>query len=315
MINGYNILIAAYPGSSLNHAPAALTSLSPPAPIPPWIMAKIHPTAIVENPANLADDVIVGPQAYIGPDVKIGPGCVIGIKATLVNKVTLGKNNKLFTGATIGENGQDIHFDNPEAEVVIGDNNVFREQITVHQPSVKGNKTTIGNNCYFMADAHVAHDCHVGNHVIMVNKTGIAGHVEVGDNALISGIVMAHQFVRIGAYAVIGGVSKATRDILPFTMNNGNPALAFGLNAVGLKRSGMTPAERSAIKQAFQIFYLRGLSTPNAIDTIANELLPSLPAASPEYARIEYLAAWLQKSKRGFTFHSSRKKEVENETE
>ncbi len=278
-------------------------------------MPKIHPTAIVENPANLADDVVVGPQAYIGPEVKIGPGCVIGIKATLVNKVTLGKNNRLFTGATIGEDGQDLHFNNPEAEIVIGDNTIFREQITVHQPTVKGNKTTIGNNCYFMADAHVAHDCHVGNNVIMVNKTGIAGHVELGDNVLISGVSMVHQFVRVGAFAVLGGVSKGTRDILPFTLTNGNPALAFGLNVVGLKRSGMTPAERSAIKQAFQVFYLKGLSTSNAIDTIANELLPSLPAGSPEYKRIEYLAGWLQKSKRGFTFHSSKRKEAESEAE
>ncbi len=278
-------------------------------------MAKIHPTAIVENPANLADDVVVGPQAYIGPDVKIGPGCVIGIKATLVNRVTLGKNNRLFTGATIGENGQDLHFNNPEAEIVIGDNNVFREQITVHQPTVKGNKTTIGNNCYFMADAHVAHDCHVGNNVIMVNKTGITGHVELGDNVLIGGITMAHQFVRVGAFAVIGGVSKATRDVLPFTLTNGNPALAHGLNLVGLKRGGFTPAERSAIKQAFQIFYLRDLSTSIAIEMIASELLPSLPEGSPERTRIEYLSRWLSTTKRGFTFHASKRKEVESEAE
>lgn len=278
-------------------------------------MPKIHASAIVENPANLADDVVVGPQAYIGPDVKIGAGCKIGIKATLVNRVTLGKNNQLFTGATIGENGQDLHFDNPEAEIVIGDNNIFREQITVHQPSVKGNKTTIGNNCYFMADAHVAHDCHVGNNVVMVNKTGIAGHVEVGDGVLIAGIVMAHQFVRVGAYAVIGGVSKATRDILPYTMNNGNPALAYGLNAVGLKRSGMIPAERSAIKQAFQIFYLKNLSTSKAIEAITHELLPSLPADSAEHKRIAYLVEWFKPTKRGFTFHSSKRHEVESEVE
>jgi UDP-N-acetylglucosamine acyltransferase len=278
-------------------------------------MPKIHPTAIVENPANLADDVVVEAQAYIGPDVKIGPGCFIGIRATLVNKVTLGKNNRLFTGATIGEAAQDVHFNNPEAEIVIGDNNVFREHITVHQPTVKGNKTTIGNNCYFMADAHVAHDCHVGDNVIMVNKTGIAGHVELGNNVLLSGLTMVHQFVRVGAFAVLGGVSKATRDILPFTLNNGNPAVAYGLNAVGLKRSGLSPAERSAIKQAFQIFYLKGLSVSAAIDAIANELLPSLPQGSPEYARIEYLANWLKNSKRGFTVHASRRKEVESEAE
>lgn len=276
-------------------------------------MAKIHPTAVVENPANLAEDVVVGPLAYVGPEVKIGPGCVVGIRATLTNRVTLGKNNTIFTGATIGENGQDIHFNNPEAEIVIGDNNIFREHITIHQPTVKGNKTTVGNNCYIMADAHIAHDCHVGDGVIMVNKSGIAGHAEIGNYALISGLVMVHQFVRVGAYAVIGGVSKATRDVLPFTMNNGNPALAFGLNLVGLKRSGMSPAERSAIKQAFQIFYLKDLSTSAAIDAITNELLPSLPAGSAEYKRIEYLVQWFKGSKRGFTFHASKKHEVEDE--
>lgn len=278
-------------------------------------MPKIHPTAVVENPTNLADDVVVHAMAYIGPDVKIGAGSEVGVRATITNRVTLGKNNKIFTGAALGEGAQDIHFDNPEAEIVIGDNNVFREFATVHQPTIKGNKTTIGNGCYFMAVSHVAHDCHVGNNVIMVNKTGIAGHVEVGDNALISGLVMVHQFVRVGAFAVLGGVSKATRDILPFTMNNGNPALAFGLNVVGLKRSGMSPAERSAIKQAFQIFYLKDLSTPKAIDAIQNELLPSLPEGSPERKRIEYIGEWLKTSKRGFTFHASKRHEVENETE
>ncbi|HRP70535.1 MAG TPA: acyl-ACP--UDP-N-acetylglucosamine O-acyltransferase [Turneriella sp.] len=278
-------------------------------------MPKIHPTAVVENPTNLADDVVVHAMAYIGPDVKIGAGSEVGVRATITNRVTLGKNNKIFTGAALGEGAQDIHFDNPEAEIVIGDNNVFREFATVHQPTIKGKKTTIGNGCYFMAVSHVAHDCHVGNNVIMVNKTGIAGHVEVGDNALISGLVMVHQFVRVGAFAVLGGVSKATRDILPFTMNNGNPALAFGLNVVGLKRSGMSPAERSAIKQAFQIFYLKDLSTPKAIDAIQNELLPSLPEGSPERKRIEYIGEWLKTSKRGFTFHASKRHEVENETE
>lgn len=278
-------------------------------------MPKIHPTAVVENPANLADDVIVHAFAYIGPDVKIGSGTEVGIRATIKNRVTLGKNNRIFTGATIGENAQDIHFNNPEAQIIIGDNNIFRETITVHQPAKVGNTTRIGNGCYFMADAHVAHDCQFGDNIIMVNKSGCAGHVEVGDGALISGLVMVHQHVRIGAYAVIGGVSKATRDVLPYTMNNGNPALAFGLNNLGLKRSGMTPAERSAIKQAFQIFYLRDLATSKAIEAISGELLPALPAGSPEHKRIEYLAQWLKASKRGYTFHSSKKGEVEEEIE
>lgn len=278
-------------------------------------MPKIHPSAVVENPANLADDVIVHPFAYIGPDVKIGPGTEVGIRATIKNKVTIGANNKIFTGATIGENAQDVSFNNPQAEVIIGDNNIFRETITVHQPTKAATPTRIGNGCFFMADAHVAHDCQFGNNIIMVNKSGCAGHVQVGDGALISGLVMVHQNVRIGAYAVIGGVSKATRDVLPYTMNNGNPALAFGLNVVGLKRSGMSPAERSAIKQAFQIFYLKDLPTSKAIEAIQKELVPSLPEGSAERKRIEYLGEWLASSKRGFTFHSSKKGEVEEEIE
>lgn len=276
-------------------------------------MPKIHPTAVVENPSNLADDVIVQPFAYIGPDVRIGAGTEVGIRATIKNKVTIGKNNKIFTGAIIGENGQDLSFNNPQAEITIGDNNTFRENITIHQPSKVGNATRVGNGCYIMADAHIAHDCQFGNNVIMVNKSGCGGYVEVGDGALISGLVFAHQNVRVGAYAVIGGVSKATRDVLPFTMNNGNPALAFGLNNLGLKRSGMTPAERSAIKEAFQIFYLRDFSTSKAIETISAELLPSLPPGSAEYKRIDYLAQWLKVSKRGYTFHASKKSEMPEE--
>lgn len=276
-------------------------------------MARIHPTAIVENPSNLADDVVVHAFAYVGPDVKIGAGTEVGIRATIRNRVTLGKNNKIFTGATIGENAQDIHFNNPDAHIMIGDNNIFRETITVHQPAKIGNSTRIGNGCYFMADAHVAHDCQFGDNVIMVNKSGCAGHVQVGDGALISGLVMVHQNVRVGAYAVIGGGSKATRDILPFTMNNGNPALAFGLNLIGLKRAGMTPVERTAIKNAFQLFYLKDLSTTKAIEAISTELLPSLPQGSPEHKRIAYLAEWLKTSKRGYTFHSSKKSEMPEE--
>jgi len=278
-------------------------------------MPRIHPTAVVENPSNLADDVIVHPFAYIGPNVKIGAGSEIGVRATIINRVTMGKNNRLFTGACIGENGQDIHFNNPEAQIVIGDNNIFRETITIHQPSKIGNTTRIGSGCYFMADSHVAHDCQLGDNVIMVNKSGLGGHAEIGDGALISGLVFVHQNVRVGAYAIIGGVSKATRDVLPYTMNNGNPALAFGLNLLGLKRSGMTPAERGAIKQAFQIFYLKDLSTTQAIETIAKEFLPSLPANSPEYKRIKYLADWLGVSKRGYTFHASKKAEIPDEME
>ncbi len=271
-------------------------------------MSRIHPTAIVDPQAQVADDVEIGPFSIIGPRVKIGSGTKIGAHVIFRNWVEVGKNNVFHDMSVIGDTAQDVNFHNLEqGKVVIGDHNIFREHITIHLPKVQGNETRIGNYCYLMATTHVAHDCHVGNHVIMVNQTGLAGHVIVDDHAFLSGHVMVHQFVRVGSYAIIGGGTKATRDVPPFTMVNGNPAVAYGLNVVGLKRSQMTPAERSAIKQAFQILYLKGLPLPKAIAQLENELLPSLPAASPELLRIEYFVKFLKNSQRGMVFHHSAK--------
>lgn len=270
-------------------------------------MPKIHQTAIVESGAVLADDVEVGPFTIIGPQVTVGAGTKIGPHVNLAGKVTIGERNRLFHSVSIGEPAQDVSANHSDGEVVIGSDNILREYANVHQPAKQGGKTIIGNNVFMMANSHVAHDCHIGNHVIMVNYAGIAGHAHVGDYALVSGLCMVHQFVRIGAYSVLGGCSKATRDTLPFSLNNGNPAVSFGLNLVGLKRNKFSPAERTAIKNAYQLFYLKGLSQSDAIKAIKEELLPSLPENSPEKNRIQYLTDFLISSKRGYTFHNSQR--------
>lgn len=271
-------------------------------------MAKIHPTALVDSKAELAEDVEVGPYSIIGPQVKIGPGTKIGAFVVFRNRVEVGENNTFHDQSVIGDIGQDVHFRNfEEAKVVIGNHNIFREHVTIHQPSVPGNTTKIGNHCFFMATTHIAHDCQVGDHVIMVNQSGLAGHAIVHDHAFISGLVMVHQFCRIGSYAIIGGCTKVTRDVPPFTMVNGNPALAYGLNVVGLRRAQMSQAERSAIKQAFQILYLKGYSLSEALKVFENEFLPSLPEGSQERSRIAYFVEFLKGGKRGLVFHHSRK--------
>lgn len=269
----------------------------------------IHETALVDEKARIADNVSVGPYSIIGPDVEIGEGTEIGPYVTISNRVKIGRNNTFFRSCVIGENPQDVSFDNDEAEVVIGDNNIFREFVTVHQPSVKGNQTRVGDNNFFMVETHLAHDVIVGNHVTLVNQTGAAGHVIIDDYAFISGLVMLHQFVRVGQYAIIGGSSKATRDIPPFTMANGNPALIRGLNVVGLKRSGMSPSERSVIKKAFQILYLKGNSVKKAEEIITDEIASTLEEGSGEKKRIDYFLDFLKGSeKRGISSHSGEDK-------
>ncbi len=265
----------------------------------------IHPSAIIEPGARIGENVKIGPFCIIGPEVEIGDNTELYSNVRIVGKTKIGSGNRIFSGTVIGEDAQDVHFNNPEAEIIIGDNNIFRENCTVHKPKIKGEKTIIGNKNYFMVNVHIAHDCIVGNNIVIVNNSGLAGHVTVDDNAMISGLSMVHQFTRIGSYAMIGGVSKVTRDIPPFTLVNGNPATVHGLNAVGLRRAGMSESERRAIRSAFKILYLRGQSAPKAVETIEKELLSTLPEGSNEKARIDYFVNFLKETKRGIAFHES----------
>lgn len=268
-------------------------------------MADVHPSAIVESGAKIADRVKIGPFCIIGREVELGEGCELISHVVIQNKVKIGKNNRFFPYACLGMEAQDLHFDNFAGHIEVGDNNVFREYFNTHLPKIKDGVTKIGSNGYFMANSHIAHDCIVGDNVILVNYAGLAGHVEIGNNALISGVSMVHQFCRVGEYAIVGGVTKVTRDVPPYCMANGNPATIPGLNIVGLKRSGMSAAERSIIKKAFQIFFLQNRSVSGAIEGL-KELAKTIPdSETAQKSRLTSFIEFVAGGKRGIAAHSS----------
>jgi UDP-N-acetylglucosamine acyltransferase len=214
------------------------------------VATQIHPTAIVGQHAQLGDRVTVGPYAIVEDYAVIGDGTQIGAHATVHSFTRLGKDNQIFNYADVGGLPQDLKFDGSETWLEIGDNNVIREFATIHRSNNSHDKTLMGNNNFIMAYAHIAHNCVIGNHTIIVNYVGLSGHVEVEDRAFVSGGTLVHQFVKIGRMAMVGGGSRITRDILPFSMAVGNPAGFYGLNLVGLRRNQMPAPVRNAIKRA-----------------------------------------------------------------
>ncbi|HRZ67775.1 MAG TPA: acyl-ACP--UDP-N-acetylglucosamine O-acyltransferase, partial [Candidatus Omnitrophota bacterium] len=195
---------------------------------------KIHPTAIVDKKAELAGSVEVGPYAFIGPDVKIGDGTVVGAHAVIDGYTSIGRNNRIFTGAVIGSITQDLKFKGERSFVKIGDGNIIREYVTVNMGTDRDSSTVVGNNVLLMAYSHVAHDCIVKDGAILANCVALAGYVTIEEKAVIGGLSGVHQFVRIGRLAIIGGCSKATQDVVPFSNCDGHPLKIYGLNTVGL---------------------------------------------------------------------------------
>ncbi len=217
---------------------------------------KIHPTAIVSQAAQIADNVEIGPYSIIGDDVKIGEGTIIKSHVVIEGDTTIGKNNVIFPFASIGMVPQDLKFKGEKAKLVIGDNNKIREHVTIHLGTEDGAMiTTIGNNCLFMVGSHVAHDCIIGNHVILANNATLAGHVEVGDHVIIGGLSAVHQFARIGKGAMIGGMSGVENDVIPNGLVIGERASLAGLNIVGMKRRGIAREDIHALRNFFkQVF-------------------------------------------------------------
>ena len=218
----------------------------------------IHPTAIVAADARLGAHVRIGPCAVIEEDVALGEGCEIAAHAVIKRHTRMGARNRVAEHAVIGGDPQDLKFGAGTLSCVeIGDDNVFREGVTVHRGSREGSSTRIGNGCFLMAYAHVAHDCVVGDQVVMVNHAGISGDAEVQDGAFLSGFVGVHQFCRIGRMAMIGGLTKLVQDALPFCITDGNPGRARGLNLTGLRRGGFSREEIAALKEAYRMLYAR----------------------------------------------------------
>ncbi|MGE4357335.1 MAG: acyl-ACP--UDP-N-acetylglucosamine O-acyltransferase [Candidatus Omnitrophota bacterium] len=254
-------------------------------------MANIHSTAIVSPGAKLAKTVSVGAFSFIGPNVVIDEGTTIGMSCVIEGNTRIGKNCRIFTGAVIGSIPQDLKFKGEKTFLEIGDNNIIREYVTINLGTKATGKTVIGNNNLIMAYSHIAHDCRIGNGVIIANVGTLAGHVTIEDKAVIGGMVAIHQFVRVGKLAIIGGCSKVIQDVPPFSICDGHPAKVYGLNVVGLRRAGIKSEIRNSLKTALKLLFQSGLSISHALEEIEKRL--------PPCEEIEHLINFVKTSQRG----------------
>ncbi|MFP4497218.1 MAG: acyl-ACP--UDP-N-acetylglucosamine O-acyltransferase [Vulcanimicrobiota bacterium] len=233
---------------------------------------KIHPTAIIEEGAQLASDVVVGPYSIIGKDVKIGKGTVIHEHVLITGWTTIGEDNEIFKGAVIGEAPQDLGYKGERSYVNIGNKNNIREYVTIHRGAEADGETVIGNENLLMAYCHIAHNCHLGNQIIMANYIGLAGHVVVEDQVVFGGLSGIHQYARIGRLAMIGGYSKIIQDIPPFVLVEGLPVRILSLNSVGMRRRGIGSESRNALKSAIALLTSRKYKRRELPDVIRNNV-------------------------------------------
>ena len=255
-------------------------------------MSLIHPLAAVDPGARLADGVRVGPFAVIGAGVEIGEGTEVGAGAHVYGPARIGRENKIYPGAAIGFDPQDLKFQGEEVWLEIGDRNVFREFCTVHRGTAKGGGVTrVGSDSLFMAYAHIGHDCQVGSRIIFANSATLAGHVEVHDDANISAFSSVHQFCRVGRHAYVGGYTVATMDVLPYVKTVGQKPACYGLNSIGLKRKGFDADRVRRLELAYRILVRSKLNTPHALERLKAEL-----AGDPD---VDYLIDFVESSQRG----------------
>jgi UDP-N-acetylglucosamine acyltransferase len=237
---------------------------------------SIHPQAIIDPSAKIGKNVEIGPWTLIGPDVEIGDGTQIMSHVVIKGPTKIGKNNRIFQFSSVGEECQDMKFAGEQTRLEIGDNNVIRESCTIHRGTTQDQGITkIGSGNLFMAYVHVAHDCVIGNRSIFANSTTLAGHVHVGDNVILGGGTMVHQFCKIGTHSMSAGGSIVLRDIPAFVMASGQSASAHGLNTEGLKRRGFSPDLILTLKRAYKVVFRKGLKLSDALEelsVIANEV-------------------------------------------
>ena len=253
--------------------------------------ASIHPTAIVHPTAVVAEDVEIGPFAIVGENCTVGPGSVIATRAVLERNVCLGRDVKVGVGTVIGGDPQDLKYKGEPTTVEIGDGTVIREYTTINRGTTQSFKTTVGKDCFLMSYVHLAHDCHVGDGVIISNGTQLAGHVTIDTKAILSGLVAVHQFAMIGGYCFIGGCSRVAKDVPPYVKAVGNPIKLYGLNSVGLERNGIPEEVRRELKRAYRLFFKSGINLTQARERAAAELHP--------YPEIREFLAFFDRSDRG----------------
>ena len=234
--------------------------------------SRIHPTAIIAPDADIAADVEIGAFAIIGEGCTIDSGCVIAPRATLERNVTLGRGVRVGIGTVLGGAPQDLKYAGEETTVEIDDGSVIREYATINRGTAHSFKTTVGTNCLIMSYVHIGHDCRVGNSVILSNVVQLAGHVTIEDKAIISGVSAVHQFARIGRHSFIGGMSRVSKDIPPFLKAVGNPVKLYGLNTIGLQRSGMDEETIRELKRAYRLLFRSDLNVTQAIERARMEI-------------------------------------------
>jgi UDP-N-acetylglucosamine acyltransferase len=252
---------------------------------------RIHPTAIIDPGARLGVDVEVGPWGLVGPGVEVGDRCRLGPRVTLQQQVRLASGVSLGEGTLVGGDPQDTKYRNEETWVEIGADTLIREYCTINRGTTATGRTVVGANCFLMTYVHVAHDCVLGDHVVIANATQMAGHVTVQDHAIISGLNAIHQFVTIGEYSFIGGGSRVNQDVPPFTKAVGSPIELYGLNTIGLQRAGVAAEVVTSLKRAYRIVFNSDLSLGRAIARAREEVAP-LP-------EVERFLSFVESSGRG----------------
>jgi UDP-N-acetylglucosamine acyltransferase len=254
-------------------------------------MSQIHPTALVHDDAQIGADVQIGAYAIVGEGCVVGDGSVIAPRATLEKNVILGERVKVGVGTVLGGDPQDLKYKGEHTTVEIGDGTTIREYTTINRGTTQSFKTTVGKNCFLMSYVHLAHDCHIGDGVIISNATQLAGHVTVDEKAILSGLVAVHQFATIGRYCFIGGCARVAKDVPPYVKAVGNPIKLYGLNSVGLERNGFPEDVRRELKRAYRLFFKSELNLSQARERALAEL--------HRYPEIEEFLAFFERSDRG----------------
>ncbi len=252
----------------------------------------IHPTAVVDSKAEIGSDCEIGPYCVVGGHVVLGPRCKLHSHVVIDGYTRLGSANEVFPFTTIGLKTQDLKWKGGITHTEIGDNNTFREGVTVHSATGNGETTRIGSNNHILIGSHVGHNALLGNHIIL-SGAGLAGHVTIEDHAIVGGRAAVHQFCRVGTMSIIGGCAKVVQDVCPFMLVDGNPGETKTINKIGLERNGVSDEVQAALKQAYKILFREGLTIPNALEKIDQEL-PPLP-------EVKHLVQFVRSSERGIT--------------
>lgn len=259
------------------------------------IRLVIHPSAVVSPQARIGNRVRIGPFCVVGANVELGDDCVLHSHVVLEGHSKIGRSNEFYPFAAIGGKTQDLKYIGEPTALEVGDFNVFRENTTVHRGTHEGLPTRIGSHNLLLCYSHVAHDCQLGDHIILSNSVGLAGHIVVEDHVIISGFAAAHQFCRIGKHAIIGGLTKIVQDVPPFMIVDGNPASTRGLNTIGLQRRGFAEDDIRALKSAYKKLFLK------KDGNLANSISSLKATHAADTPQVAYLIHFIENSERGVT--------------